>query len=97
MVMASHALAGGRLQLRSMLSLDPLTVGGRGYPLLLQTGETYAGASLRDRQHPHDFWMELGVLYERALTTDVAGFVCMPRQPRSVARCGARCFLERAR
>jgi hypothetical protein len=68
MLMASRTVAGGRLQLRTMLSLDPGTVTGRGYPLLLQTGETYGGAPLHDRQHPHDFWMELGVLYERQVS-----------------------------
>lgn len=68
MIMASRVLAGGRLQPRVMLSLDPATVTGRGYPLLLQSGETYGGAAIRDRQHPHDFWMELGVLYERAVS-----------------------------
>jgi hypothetical protein len=51
-----------------MLSLDPATVTNRGYPLLLQSGETLDGAPLHDRQHPHDFWMELGALYERPIT-----------------------------
>lgn len=68
MLMASHALFGGRVQPRTMLSLDPWTVTPRGYPLLLQTGETYHGEPLHDRQHPHDFWMELGATYERAVT-----------------------------
>jgi hypothetical protein len=68
MFMASHELFGGRVQPRTMLSLDPWTVTPRGYPLLLQTGETYHGKPLHDRQHPHDFWMELGATYERAVT-----------------------------
>jgi len=67
MFMASRALAGGRFQARTMLSLDPATVTPRGYPLLLQSGESYQGLGLHDRQHPHDFLMELGVLYERPL------------------------------
>ena len=42
-----------------MLSLDPF-MGKSGYPLLLQTGETANGVTpLMDRQHPHDFVMEL--------------------------------------
>jgi hypothetical protein len=53
------------------LSLDPATVTNRGYPLLLQSGESYKGQPLVDRQHPHDFWMELAAMYERALTSDV--------------------------
>lgn len=71
MLMASHTLAGGRFQARTMLSLDPATVTDEGYPLLLQSGETLLGESIVDRQHPHDFFMELGVLYERALAGPV--------------------------
>jgi hypothetical protein len=68
MLMASRDLLGGRFQARTMLSLDPATVTSRGYPLLLQSGETYQGQPLVDRQHPHDFWMELAAMYERALS-----------------------------
>jgi hypothetical protein len=68
MLMATKELAGGRFQARTMLSLDALTVTKRGYPLLLQTGETLNGVPIHDRQHPHDFWMELGALYQRAAT-----------------------------
>lgn len=72
MLMASHDFAGGKLTLRVMPSLDPATVGRCGYPLLLQSGETCHGLPLVDRQHPHDFWMELAAQYERELTRDVA-------------------------
>jgi hypothetical protein len=72
MVMLSRDWGGGKIQGRAMLSLDPLTVTNRGYPLLLQTGETYQGAALYDRQHPHDFWMELGLLYERPIASNLA-------------------------
>jgi hypothetical protein len=72
MLMATRDLAGGRLQGRTMLSLDPLTVSNRGYPLLLQTGESYKGQPLHDRQHPHDFWMELGALYQREINKGLA-------------------------
>ncbi len=68
MLMASRDLLGGRFQARTMLSLDPATVSNQGYPLLLQTGESYNGQPLHDRQHPHDFWMELAVMYERAIS-----------------------------
>lgn len=69
---AMHPLAGGRLQLRSMLSLDAYTVGQKGYPLLLQTGEALRGEAIHDRQHPHDLFMEVAAVYERAVTRDVA-------------------------
>jgi hypothetical protein len=58
----------GVLMLRGMISFDPLTVGGAGYPLLFQTGETYQGVQLTNRQHPHDFLMELAVAYSAPLT-----------------------------
>jgi hypothetical protein len=68
MLMAGRDLAGGRFQPRVMLSLDPATVTNRGYPLLMQSGEAFEGQALHDRQHPHDFLMEVGAVYERALT-----------------------------
>jgi hypothetical protein len=71
MLMATRNLPRGRLQLRTMLTLEPWTVSGRGYPLLLQSGETFRGEPIHDRQHPHDLFMELGVLFERELTRDL--------------------------
>ena len=59
MGMASRPVGNGTLQFRAMLSPDPL-MGKRGYPLLLAAGETANGVDrLIDRQHPHDFFMEL--------------------------------------
>jgi hypothetical protein len=59
MAMAQHPLGNGILQFKAMLSPDPL-MGSRGYPLLLASGETANGRDrLIDRQHPHDFFMEL--------------------------------------
>ena len=71
MLMASRMVGSNHVQLRTMLSLDPWTVTARGYPMLLQVGETYRGTPLRDRQHPHDFWMEVAALVEREITRDV--------------------------
>lgn len=72
MLMATHDARGGRFQARTMLSLDPFTVTNRGYPLLLQSGESFKGQPLHDRQHPHDFWMELGALYQHTITKSLA-------------------------
>lgn len=59
MGMANRPIGNGTLQLRAMLSPDPL-MGASGYPLLLASGETANGRDrLIDRQHPHDFVMEL--------------------------------------
>ena len=51
--------AGSTQGLRLMVSADAWMNGGRGYPLLFQTGETSGGVALVDRQHPHDGLMEL--------------------------------------
>jgi hypothetical protein len=72
MFMADRAFAGGRLQFRFMPSIDAAIVGKCGYPMLLQSGESCNGAHLVDRQHPHDFFMELGALFERALSPRLA-------------------------
>lgn len=71
MAAARRSLGGGQLQLRAMLSAEPWTIGRRGYPLLLQSGEAYQGAPLHDRQHPHDLFMELAALYDRPIATNL--------------------------
>jgi hypothetical protein len=68
---------------RAMLSLDPLTEGGNGYPLLFQSGETFEGERLVDRQHPHELFSELSLAYAQrvAPTTSVFGYVGFPGEP----------------
>ena len=56
---ARHAIGGGDVLFHAMLSAEPFTLPGDGYPLLLQTGESFGGMRLHDRQHPHDLFMEL--------------------------------------
>src|SRR5690606_29332932 len=58
MLMAEKDFGGARLQLKTMLSAEPL-MRNTGYPNLFATGETADGAALVDRQHPHDLFMEL--------------------------------------
>ena len=59
MGMAMHPLGNGTVQFKAMVSPDPI-MGRNGYPLLLASGETANGHDrLIDRQHPHDFFMEL--------------------------------------
>ena len=59
MGMARRPVGNGTLQFKGMISPDPL-MGKSGYPLLLASGETANGTDrLIDRQHPHDFFMEL--------------------------------------
>lgn len=73
----------GLLLVRAMLSLDALTVGRGGYPLLFQTGESFQGKPLIDRQHPHDLFSELSVGYSYAVNqnVDVYGYVGLPGEP----------------
>ena len=73
----------GTLQLRAMVSPDPL-MGKRGYPLLLASGETADGVTpLVDRQHPHDLFMELSASYSRRLSERDSVFVYggLPGEP----------------
>ena len=93
MFMASHELAGGRFQARTMLSLDAATVTARGYPLLLQSGESYRGKPLHDRQHPHDFWMELAAMYERPITDNIG--VLLYAAPSGEPALGPVAFMHR--
>lgn len=65
----------GLFHFSSMFSLDPVIEGGRGYPLLFQTGESYKGQPLVDRQHPHDLFSELAVSYSHAFSKKVDAFV----------------------
>jgi hypothetical protein len=73
----------GLFHFSSMFSLDPLIEGGKGYPLLFQTGESYKGQSLVDRQHPHDLFSELAVSYAHAFSKKVDAFVYLgyPGEP----------------
>jgi hypothetical protein len=79
MGMFSSHLAGlgenTQLGLRLMMSLDPLTEGGRGYPLLLQTGESWHDQSLHDRQHPHDLFDELSFSISQKLDAELSGYL----------------------
>jgi len=68
MAMARRPFVGGRLGLRGMFSLEPLTIPGCGYPVLLATGEVCEGEAIHDRQHPHDLFMELAAEYDRPLS-----------------------------
>jgi hypothetical protein len=58
-----------------MMSLDLLTEGGRGYPLLLQSGESWHDQPLHDRQHPHDLFDELSFSISQKLTNDLSSYI----------------------
>jgi hypothetical protein len=73
----------GLLTFRAMVSLDRLTDGGAGYPLLFQSGETWKGQALIDRQHPHDLVSELAVGYTQRVNDkiDVTLYAGYPGEP----------------
>jgi hypothetical protein len=73
----------GLFSINTMISLDPFTVGNSGYPLLYQTGESYKGNVLVDRQHPHDLFAQLSVAYTQrvAKSTDLSLSVGYPSEP----------------
>ena len=76
MAMFSHPLGNNaQLGARLMMSLDPLTEGGRGYPLLFQSGESWHDQPLHDRQHPHDLFDELSVSLSQKFDYDLSAYV----------------------
>lgn len=71
MMMAQHDFLGGEFGARAMLSLEPWTDSGQGYPLLLQSGEAYHGVPNHDRQHPHNLFMEMAATYTHPITKEL--------------------------
>ncbi|MCU0394598.1 MAG: hypothetical protein MUF29_01715 [Chitinophagaceae bacterium] len=73
----------GLLTAGTMVSLDRMTMGGDGYPLLFQSGESWQGAPLVDRQHPHDFVSGLfaGYTYQVSQHVDLNGYLGYPGEP----------------
>jgi hypothetical protein len=91
---AARRVGPGTLELRGMFSAEPFTFPPGGSPLLFQTGESYKGQPLIDRQHPHDLFMELSATYtvpvgERASWFVYAGY---PGEP----ALGPNAFMHRA-
>jgi len=67
MGMAQRPVGRGRLRFSGMVSLEPFTIRGCGYPDLLASGEQCDGEAIHDRQHPHDLFMELSARYDAPL------------------------------
>lgn len=84
MAMYSHPIGeNAQLGFRGMMSLDLLTERGSGYPLLFQTGETWNGEALHDRQHPHDLVDEISVSYSQKFGHDFSAYLYLgyPGEP----------------
>lgn len=73
----------GLFNFNVMLSLDRLTEGGDGYPLLFQTGESWKGIPLVDQQHPHDLFSALSIGYTQSLSekSDLSIYLGYPGEP----------------
>ena len=67
MGMATRPVAAGRLTLQTMLSAEPWTIRGCGYPNLLASGEICNGDNIHDLQHPHDLFMAITGKYDAPL------------------------------
>jgi hypothetical protein len=74
MPMFTRTFGSNTFTIRTMFSLEPLTVTDRRYPLLFQTGETAFGKTIVDGQHPHDLIMELAGRYDHAFTENIRFF-----------------------
>jgi hypothetical protein len=94
MGMAYHKLGSGTVQLRGMISLEPFTFPRGGSGLLFQTGETFKGQPLIDKQHPHDLFMELSATYTVPMGEHATwfGYVGYPGEP----ALGPVAFMHRA-
>ena len=74
MIHLGRGLGRGRISLMMMNSLEYWTYEKRGSPELFQTGESYAGSPLVDRQHPHDLFMNLSATYRLPIGSDSAAW-----------------------
>lgn len=83
----------GLFNVSLMLSLDKPVMGGAGYPLLFQSGETWNNKPLIDRQHPHDLISGLSVGYTHMINKDMDVFAYLgyPGEP----ALGATAFMHR--
>lgn len=74
MLMAERDTSFGRVQFKSMFSLEP-AMDPSGYPNLFATGETAHGLPIVDRQHPHDLFMELAARVDFNVADNTTLFV----------------------
>jgi hypothetical protein len=94
MGMASRDMARGRLTLTGMLSLDAAGVGKSGYREIFQSGEALDGRPLVDRQHPHDFFMQLAAVWRMPVTASTG--LTIAGGPAGEPALGPVAFMHRA-
>jgi hypothetical protein len=94
MVHAQTTIGPGRLSLMMMNSLEAATFAKLGSRELFQTGESYRGEPLVDRQHPHDFFMNLSATYRLNLGADAGAWIQLA--PVGEPALGPVAFMHRA-
>jgi hypothetical protein len=77
-----------------MNSLEPWTFEKRGSPELFQTGESYRGQPLVDRQHPHDLFMNISATYRLPIGREGAAWFQLA--PVGEPTVGPTAFMHRA-
>ena len=94
MGMFERKVGSSNLTINTMLSLDPLTVGKKGYRELFQVGEAFEGKPLIDYQHPHDVFMQLALVWRMPIGTHT-GFT-LAGGPSAEPALGPVAFMHRA-
>jgi len=94
MGMFSRKLKSTDFTINTMVSVDPLTIGKKGYRELFQVGETYEGQPLVDYQHPHDFFMQLAAVWRIPVNARTA--VTLAGGPSAEPALGPVAFMHRA-
>jgi hypothetical protein len=96
MLMGSRQFTSGTLTLTGMYSLDPALVGADGYRELFQAGEVFRGQPLIDRQHPHDFFMQMSVSWSADLLPPAHARVTLTGAPVGAPALGPIPYMHRA-
>jgi hypothetical protein len=94
MGMFSRRVKTSDLTINTMLSIDALTVGRKGYRELFQVGETFERRPLIDYQHPHDLIMQLAVVWRIPLNPKTA--ITLAGGPSAEPAIGPVAFMHRA-
>lgn len=94
MAMAQRPALSGTLTLMMMNSLEPATFRDGGMPQIFQTGETFEGRPLVDRQHPHDLFMNVSATWRRPIAANGAAWVQLA--PVGEPALGPAAFMHRA-
>jgi len=94
MGMLTRTVGSSRLTFNTMLSLDLVTAGKRGYGEIFQVGEVVGGRPLIDRQHPHDLFMQLAAVWRTPITSETG--LTLAGGPAGEPALGPVAFMHRA-